>query len=204
MSRMSRMTRSACVLMLCSVALAAGAADKSRIANEGAIGDQWMLAPGTKLAAPGYTKEMKESGDNVCVALGYAIAPDGKTSDFTVLRTYSSRENPPSNYFDQYTASAAHAVSQWAFAPRPGVDAPQRTVTVATLTFRGNAEAMDAGLASRCKISDLALELQNARHRNVDQGQLRRDMEYNSRAAQSSNSMISNPGQAQGTAIRGR
>src|SRR5689334_19673500 len=82
---MSRLSRIALASTLCCLAFTALAADKSRIANEGAIADEWMLAPGAKLAAPGYTKEMKESGDNVCVALGYAINPDGKTSDFTLL-----------------------------------------------------------------------------------------------------------------------
>lgn len=193
---MSRLTRIAVASTLCCIAFTALAADKSRIANEGAIADEWMLAPGTKLAAPGYTTEMKESGDNVCVALGYSILPDGKTSDFTVLRTWTSRQDPPKDYFRSYSAAAAGAVSQWAFQPRPEVTAPRRTVTVATLTFRGNNEAMDAGLASRCKITDLAAELQSANHKNVNSAQLRRDMEAANRASNANSSQVNNPGQS--------
>jgi len=193
---MSRLSRIALASTLCCLAFTALAADKSRIANEGAIADEWMLAPGAKLAAPGYTKEMKESGDNVCVALGYAINPDGKTSDFTLLKTYTTREDVPKDYWRSYSAAAVGAVSQWAFQPRPDITAPRRTVTVATLTFRGNNEAMDAGLASRCKITDLAAELQNASHKNVNSAQLRRDMEAANRASTAGGSMVQNPGQS--------
>ena len=63
---------------LCAVAAVAHAEDRVRIVNEGGIRDQWMLADGVKLAAPGYPAAFAERGDNVCVAIGYAIRPDGK------------------------------------------------------------------------------------------------------------------------------
>ena len=71
---------------LCALAAVAQAEDRVRIVNEGGIRDQWMLADGIKLAAPGYPAAFAERGDNVCVALGYAIKPDGTTSDFAAAQ----------------------------------------------------------------------------------------------------------------------
>ncbi|UHQ20890.1 hypothetical protein LVB87_07075 [Lysobacter sp. KIS68-7] len=193
-----RNARSALVaLSLCCLALGAHAADRSRVVNEGGIRDQWMLADGVKLAAPGFTPEMKDAGNSVCVAIGYSISPEGKTGDFTVLRTWTSQQGKiPEGYYDQYTASAAGALSQWAFKPRPEVEKAQRTVTVATMTFVGK-DAMDrSALASNCKIADLAAALQEAGHKNVDRDQLRRELERSNRASTANNSMISNPAQS--------
>jgi len=190
-----RNVRSALVaLSLCCLAVGAHAADRSRVVNEGGIRDAWMLADGAKIAAPALTPEMKDSPASVCVALGYSINPEGKTGDFTVLKTWTSQQGKiPEGYYDQYTTSAAGALSQWAFKPRPEVEKPQRTVTVATLTFIGK-DAMDrAALAGNCKITDLAAELQDAGHKNADRDQLRREMERSNRASTANNSMISNP-----------
>src|SRR4249919_4393648 len=89
---MSRRTnRTAFVaLSLCCLAVGAHAADRSRVVNEGGIRDAWMLADGAKIAAPALTPEMKDSPASVCVALGYSINPEGKTGDFTVLKTWTS------------------------------------------------------------------------------------------------------------------
>jgi hypothetical protein len=190
-------------LSLCCLAVGVHAADRSRVVNEGGIRDEWTFADGVKPVAPALTQEMKDSTASVCVALGYAISPEGKTGDFTVLKTFTSAEGKtPEGYFDQYAASGANALSQWAFKPLPQVEKPQRTVTVATLTFRGK-DAMDpAMLRSKCQISDLAAELQAAGHRNVDRDVLRRDMERATRASDASRSMINNPAEAQGHPIR--
>lgn len=193
-------------LSLCGLAAAAQCGDRTRVVNEGGIRDQWMLADGVKLAAPGYPAEFKDRGDNVCVAIAYAIKPDGTTSDFALLRQWTSAgdREPTQGYFDAFAAAGAGALSQWKFKPRPEVEAPQRTVTVATLHFTGK-EPMDlAALRSHCQISDLAAVIQEARHKSVDRDRLRRDMEAQHRAANANNALISNPGAAQGRPISGR
>ena len=112
------------------------AGEKVRIVNEGGIKDQWMLAEGTKLAAPGYPAALVERGHNVCIALGYAIKPDGTTSDFSIVKSWSSAgQDQPDEYWDAFAQASAGAVSQWAFAPRPEVAEPQPTYTVATMQF---------------------------------------------------------------------
>jgi len=195
MSRTFR--RTALVLSLCCIAAGALAANRSRVVNEGGIRDQWMLADGVTLAVPGYPAEFKERGDNVCVAIGYSIDPKGNTGDFTLLKQWSSAgpNEPEKGYYSTYAAAGVGALSQWKFKPRPEVEAPQRTVTVATLTFTGKEKMDPAVLRANCKISDLAGELQRAANENVKNGRLRRDIENSGRNYNASGSMVNNPGQ---------
>lgn len=191
-------------LSLCTVVVAAQAGDRTRIVNEGGIRDQWMLADGIKLAAPGYPAAYKERGDNVCVAVAYAIKPDGTTSDFAVVKEWSSAEDAGTTkgYFDAFAQAGAGALAQWKFKPRPEVTEPQRTVTVATMHFMGK-QAMDiATLRSHCQVSDLAAAIQNAKHDATDRDHTRRDMERAARQGVSSGAMINDPGAAQGRPIR--
>ena len=87
------MTLSRNIWIALALVLASGAhaQDKVRIANEGGIREDWMLAPGAKLSAPGYPGAFAKTGDDVCVAMGYRIQPDGSTSDFSLLKARSSR-----------------------------------------------------------------------------------------------------------------
>ena len=110
---------------LCALAAVAHAEDRVRIVNEGGIRDQWMLADGIKLAAPGYPAAFAERGDNVCVAIGYAIKPDGTTSDFTAaqeLEQQHRRQGARDGFWDAFAQAGAGALSQWKFKPRPEVD----------------------------------------------------------------------------------
>lgn len=136
----------------------AHAQDDIRIVNEGGIRDQWMLADGAQLAAPGYPAQFVEQGDSVCLALGYAIQPDGSTSDFSLLKSWSSSTGsvePVEGFWDTFAQAGANAVSEWKFKPRPEVDEPVATYTVATISFRGK-DAVDANaLADNCKVDDL-------------------------------------------------
>jgi len=153
------------------------AGEKVRIVNEGGIKDQWMLAEGVKLAAPGYPAALVERGDNVCIALGYAIKPDGTTSDFSIVKSWSSSGRQSDQYWDAFAQASAGAVSQWAFAPRPEVAEPQLTYTVATMQFMGK-QAMDgAELRGHCRVDNLAAELKRGKRNNPMNGQVRRDIE---------------------------
>ncbi|HWS77130.1 MAG TPA: hypothetical protein VN205_02020 [Thermomonas sp.] len=137
------------------------------IVEEGQLGKTHMLAAGTQLAAPGYPGAYSESGDDVCIALGYTVRPDGSTGDFRLLQAWSSdraRAEQSERYLDTFAAAAADAVSQWRFASREE-GGPRTVSTVATLTFRGGNSA-GQGLADRCRIGDLAMHyarLENGR-----------------------------------------
>lgn len=158
---------------------AAMAADGDEvIAAEGTIGANWAAADGARFVMPGYPPALATRGDDVCIALGYRINPDGTTSGFRVLKQWSSEgagEEPVAGYWRAFAGAAADAVAQWHFQPRAGVTAPEPTFTVATLGFKGGEEFDWPEVSGHCRIGDLkehlaALELnesQRRRQKNV-------------------------------------
>lgn len=174
-------------LAACAMLYAAAgmAADKVRIVNEGGIRDEWMLADGIKLAAPGYPSTFVDRGDSVCVAMGYSIKPDGTTSDFSVVKAWNSAaadKEPMPGYWDAFSQASAQALSQWKFKPRPEVTAPQPTYTVATMTFMGKDGTDPAGLRSKCGIADLADLVQQQKSSNFQKSGSRQAQENARRA----------------------
>lgn len=166
----------ACVLSLVSLHVVAEE-QRPRIVNEGGIKDQWTLAEGVPLAAPGYPAHLVEQGDSVCLALGYAIQPDGSTSDFSVVKSWSSGGNQPDAYWDAFAQASAGAVSQWKFAPRAEVNKPQPTYTVATMQFMGKPAMDGAELRGHCRIEDLAATVAKSSRNNPMNSRVRRDIE---------------------------
>ncbi len=160
------------------------AQDAVRIANEGGIRDQWMLADGVTLAAPGYPADFAALGDNVCVAVGYRIKPDGSTSDYTLLRSWSSstgEKEPVAGFWDAFSQASAAALTQWKFKPRPEFGSPRPVDTVATMTFMGKTAEDAAGLRSRCSVQDLRATLQKSRAQNAKRDMNRHTMDDNYR-----------------------
>lgn len=182
---------------LCALAAVAHAEDRVRIVNEGGIRDQWMLADGVKLAAPGYPAAFAERGDNVCVAIGYAIKPDGTTSDFAVLKNWSSsagEKEPVDGFWEAFAQAGAGALSQWKFKPRPEVGTPQQTYTVATMHFMGKEATDVAMLRSHCSISDLAaLVKKNNADKSMKGAREKSELEAWRRSQDANKSMVQNP-----------
>lgn len=191
------------VLIALSLGLVGGlvqAEDRVRIVNEGGIRDEWMLADGIKLAAPGYPAAFAERGDNVCVAIGYAIKPDGSTSDFTVLKNWSSStgvKEPEAGFWEAFAQAGAGALSQWKFKSRPEVTSPRSTYTVATMHFMGK-EAMDAGvLRSHCQVADLAaLVHKNNANKSMKGAREKSELEAWRRSQEANKAMVQYPGQS--------
>lgn len=153
-------------LIPAACALQASAADKVRIVNEGGIRDEWTLAPGAKLAAPGYPAAFANRGDNVCMAMGYRINPDGGTGEFAVLKAWSSsmgESEPVDGYWDAFSQASVAALHEWRFMPKADVGKPRPVDTVATMTFMGRNPEDAANLRSKCKIDDLAAFLEQVR-----------------------------------------
>jgi hypothetical protein len=183
---------------LCALAAVAQAKDAVRIVNEGGIRDQWMLADGIQLAAPGYPAAFAERGDNVCVAIGYAIKPDGTTSDFALLKKWSSStgdKEPVDGFWESFAQASAGALSQWKFKPRPEVTTPQPTYTVATMHFMGKEATDVAVLRSHCGISDLAALRKQTGEEDPENSRLRRDHERAGRNIMGRDSVVEIPGQ---------
>lgn len=169
-------------LAACATLYAAAglAADKVRIVNEGGIRDEWTAAEGAKFAAPAYPAEFNGRGDNVCVAMGYSIKPDGTTSDFSVVKAWSSsggEKEPVSGYWEAFSQSSAQALSQWKFKPRPEIATPQPTYTVATMMFGGK-EPMDAAtLRGHCAVADLRTAVQEAKSNKFMSGKDKHELD---------------------------
>lgn len=167
-------------LGLSLTAVVSAAADRTRVVNEGGIRDEWALADGVKLAAPGYPGNFAERGDNVCVAMGYSIKPDGTTSDFTLLKAWSSstgEKEPTQGFWDAFAQAGAGALSQWKFKPRPEVTAPQTTFTVATMNFMGKQASDVAELRAHCAIADLPSYVQQQKSNKFMAGGGKHDLD---------------------------
>lgn len=132
------------------------------IANEGKIGDRWMLAEGATLAVPAYPAAFAQRGDDVCMALGYRINPDGSTSDFAVFKQWNSADGdkePEAGYWEAFANAGAEALAQWRFQPRPDARPVRPTYTVATLAFTGT-NGPGGDIRANCKVDDLAAAIQ--------------------------------------------
>ena len=137
----------------------------ARIVDEGSLGQTYGLAPGASLAAPGYPAMYAATGDDVCIALGYTVMPDGTTGDFRLLNAWSSDRGAAqqqARYLESFAGAAANAVSQWRFVPKdPASTAAVQTVT--TMAFKGNGATQQ--LTDRCRITNLAVHYS---HRKTD------------------------------------
>lgn len=149
------------------------------VVDEGKLGLTHELAPSTQLAAPGYPASYSGKADDVCIALGYTVKPDGSTGDFKLLSAWTSDRataEKSDRYLDTFASAAAQAVSQWRFMPK-SEGTRQPIATVATLTFSGSAAT--PGLADRCRIADLAAFYQRQENgrlavkRTIEQAQAR-------------------------------
>ena len=192
------MSRNKTILIAVALVLASGvhAQDRVRIANEGGIRSDWTLAPGAKLAAPGYPGAFAKTGDDVCVALGYRIQPDGSTSDFSLLKTWSSRSGDGEaveGYWAAFSQAAVAALQQWKFAPRPEVGKPTSVDTVATMTFTGLQSVDAATLRGKCKIEDLAAFLEQVKVDMAKRSDLNRHQIENSYRQQTRSDMVRTP-----------
>ena len=186
--------------VLIALALAAGsgaqAQDRVRVVNEGGIRGDWTLAPGPQLSAPGYPGAFAKTGDDVCVAVGYRIQPDGSTSDFSLLKTWSSRSGEGEaveGYWDAFSQAAVAALQQWKFAPRPEVGKPTSVDTVATMTFTGLQSVDAATLRGKCKIEDLAAFLEQVKVDMAKRSDLNRHQIENSYRQQTRSDMVRTP-----------
>jgi hypothetical protein len=149
-------------------AFAASAQEPARIADEGTIGDAWMLpADAGALAQPAYPAQFAARGDSTCIALGYVIGADGRTSGFQLLKAWNTATGgaePVGGYWQAFAEAGADAVARWRFEPRPGVESPVPTRTVATIGFTGANGGPATELSGHCTIDGLAVYLGKLEH----------------------------------------
>lgn len=160
--------------MLASCMAAAGAAEAVKVVPEGGLAKDWIVQPGNELAAPGYPGTFADRGDDVCVAIGYRVQPDGTTSDYVMLGGWNSSrryQQPATGYWDAYSQAGAAALSQWRFAPKPGDDMDSNAAvdTVAVMTFRGESSTRTTSdVRAKCAVPSLVARMQYVRREESD------------------------------------
>lgn len=161
------------LLALCAFAFGAVAAEPIKIVQEGGLASDWRMQPGNPVNAPGYPAAFATRGDDVCVALGYRVQPDGSTSDFVMLggwnsSTHGARE-PVANYWNAFSQAGIAAVSQWRFVPRAAsTEAADAVDTVAVLAFRGESSNRSTQeVRNQCAVPDLVARMQFTRRQEA-------------------------------------
>jgi len=165
------------------------AADKYKIVNEGGIREDWAAADGAKFTAPGYPAAFASRGEDVCLAMGYAIQADGSTKDFAIVKAWSSsrgEDEPVPGFWQAFGQAGAMALAEWKFKPRV-VNLAVPTYTVATLTFQGKGAVPATELRARCAIGDLRAAIQDDHANKFMRGSDKRLMDSMSQRAQPQN-----------------
>ena len=138
------------------------AADGIPVVNEGSIRDRWMLREGVPIAVPAYPAHLAKRGDEVCVAVGYLVNPDGTLTDYALLKAWTSadgNDEPEPGYWAAFADAAGQALAQWRFQPRPEVTRPQPVYTVGTFVFGSKGET--SAVRAHCRIPSLVAHLRD-------------------------------------------
>jgi hypothetical protein len=148
---------------LVAAALPAFAAgdNKIRIADEGKIGDQWSMVAGSQLMPP-YPPAYAANPEEVCLVIGYLVNADGSTSDFSLLKSWTSGSNSRGRkqFWADFADLSSRALAQWRYTPK---DASSKPVYTAA-TFVCGTPAATAATKQHCEISDLTARLVELRY----------------------------------------
>ena len=128
-----------------------------------------ILKEGVPLAVPAYPVHLAKRGDEVCVAVGYLVNPDGTLTDFALLKAWSSgargTADPEPGYWAAFAAAAGDALAQWRFQPRPEVTRPQPVYTVGTFVF--GSKGQTSAVREHCRIPSLVAHLRDLTDANA-------------------------------------
>jgi len=165
-------------ILLSLVAVAAvSAADRVRIVSEGGINKDWAPVGAAPLAKASYPAHEKHRSRNVCINLGYQLNKDGKTSDFSVIRAWSS-ENPDvdaaADAVDPFVQAAAAAVAKWQFEPTPDAKNNRTVYTSTSMAFIGEAGGDPADVQKRCEVLELRAYIEKLQAEELARGNLER------------------------------
>jgi hypothetical protein len=158
------MPRSSSPLLSALVLLAAGAAGTvaaqatPAIISEGGAGTFWRQV--TPNAIPPVPANADPSED-VCVGVSYLIKADGSTSDYALLKSWTSKHDkgvPSGAKYEGYTRGAVAAVAMRKYAPAQAgtAGAPATPVyTASTFVFSSRPDADPQALRAHCVVEDL-------------------------------------------------
>ena len=188
-----RIPRAIALVALLASGLALAAEATPSVISEGGVGAFWRQTT-PELVLP-YPATAPDPAEDVCVSVGYLIKPDGSTSEFSMVNSWTSKHKalPPGAKYAVFAQSAVAAVMQRHYAPAQasGV-APSSVYTASTFAFSAKPDADQAALRSRCSVADLPGMVAKAQKGGRKDGSLRRaEME---RARMQSPDTVSGPG----------
>ena len=171
-------------LLTLAVGLAAtgvAVAGAPSVLSEGGANGFWR--PAAAFAEPGVPPGVKDANEDVCVSVGYLIKEDGSTSEFAMLKSWTSKHRnglPASEAYDLYARMAVGTLMQRKFVPAQGGSTGATPVyTAQTFVFSGRADADRAAIRGKCVIEDLpdfiAKAQRESTRKGLNRGQMERD-----------------------------
>jgi len=151
------------------------AAKTPLIVSASDLASHYKPAPDVQPAVPGYPAAAVDKSEDVCISLGFQVNPDGKTSEMSVLKVWSSKspkKQPKDEVINPFLRNAAAAVSLWRFVPaKPGAEA-ETVYTSTAIPFAGNAGSSADQVRSNCEIDDLKAFVTRAQQQAYRRGDM--------------------------------
>ncbi len=145
-------------LLACSAVLVLGAGlaaagQRVSIVSEHEVATAWTPAPDSPRIVVTYPSSAPDRSQDVCVSIGYQIEKDGKTSNYSQMKVWSSAAAKPTpEQVEAFVQTAAGVVSMWRFAP---VGKPRSIYTAATFAFEATPDGGADAISAHCRIADL-------------------------------------------------
>jgi hypothetical protein len=133
-----------------------------KFVDEGGIDKDWaVVQPQAQAPVPA------GSAHEVCVALGYKINRDGRTSDVVVLKgLLDGAEAGQDARLAPYAQAAAAAVTQWRYEPKPGASSSRVMFTSVSVAFPREGGSSADDLRKPCVITGLKEFIAKAQTQN--------------------------------------
>lgn len=143
------------------------AADRIEVVSESQLVTYWIPAPDAPKVLAGYPSAAVDGSQDVCISLGFLIAPDGRTSEFFEMDSWSSTaggRRPKREQIEPFVQMAAAVVSRWYFIPAG--ERIQPVFTSATFGFDGSKTQGADAIRQHCAIPNLQAFVDKARARD--------------------------------------
>lgn len=179
------MNKLALVVLATSLAFAASAsAQRVIIVSEQDVAKSWSVSPETAGFVAAYPAAVPDKSQDVCVNLGFMINADGSTSNYTLVKAWSSAtadDQAVLRVTEPFVQNVAAVVQRRKFVPAAK---PRMVYTSVTMAFRGG-QAGAEEIRAHCLVADLEKFVADAartkRQRQAQQAETRRDMQSASR-----------------------
>jgi len=163
-----------CAAAMAVLATGLSLADRIDIVSEAQANKLWLPDPNARQFVAGYPESEPDKARDVCVSIGYLIGADGRTSNFTEMKSWTNATQDGALKQEEaapYVQVAALVVSQWKFVP---VGKPHSIYTSASFAFDGSKKLGEPAILGNCRIDDLPTFVARAKAKADSRGDLAR------------------------------